>query len=134
MENKCTVFYECWQMECCGMPFSAGDVVKWFVYKADNLNIPVDAGIIDYCYEAHSSERGSLFVLSGKVDKIKILYQKYEPSQNNPLFLMPVDHKFIDVDTAEGFDEESDEMKASGYIVSFSEYTVRQAEKSEVTF
>lgn len=29
--RDCTVFYECWQMQCCGVPFSVGDVVKWLV-------------------------------------------------------------------------------------------------------
>lgn len=53
---KCSVFYESWQMECCGKAFYKGDNVKWLVYKTDRLNTPVDIGKIDYCYEAHSSE------------------------------------------------------------------------------
>ena len=38
---KCTVFYDSWQMECCGTPFSVGDIVKWLVLKAEQLNTPV---------------------------------------------------------------------------------------------
>lgn len=53
---KCNVFYESWQMECCGTAFSVGDTVKWLVYKAEQLNTPVDIGEINYCYEAHSSD------------------------------------------------------------------------------
>ena len=51
---KCTVFYDSWQMECCGTPFSVGDIVKWLVLKAEQLNTPVNVGAINYCYEAHS--------------------------------------------------------------------------------
>ena len=134
LENKCIVFYESWQMECCGTPFSMGDIIKWIVCKADGLNTPIDVGIIDYCYEAHSSEWSNLLVLSGKVDKIETLYQKFVPSQDNPRLLVPMDGKMIDVDMAKGFDKKIEEMEASGYIVSIGEYTIRQAEKSEVTF
>ncbi|MCI8668506.1 MAG: hypothetical protein HFI34_03105 [Lachnospiraceae bacterium] len=134
LENKCIVFYESWQMECCGTPFSTGDSIKWLVYKTNHLNSSVDVGIIDYCYEAHSSEWSNLLVLSGKVGKIKVLYQKYIPSQNNPRLLVPVNGKMIEIDIAKGFDRKIDEMEASGYIVSISEYTIRQATESEVTF
>ena len=55
VKMKCTVFYESWQLECCGKAFSIGDIVKWFVYKIEREQIlaPVDLGTIDYCYEAH---------------------------------------------------------------------------------
>lgn len=26
---KCTIYYEAWEMACCGTPFSVGDVIKW---------------------------------------------------------------------------------------------------------
>lgn len=34
---KCVVFYEDWQMECCGTKFSIGDTVKWPVIKTEQL-------------------------------------------------------------------------------------------------
>ena len=74
---KCTVFYDSWQMECCGTPFSVGDIVKWLVLKAEQLNTPVNVGAINYCYEAHSSDWQNIFVLEGKVETIKILYHSY---------------------------------------------------------
>lgn len=128
MGNECIVFYESWQMECCGEPFSTGDIVKWLVYKTDSLNTSVDIGKIDYCYEAHSSEWSDILVLEGKVDKIKILYEKYMPSQSNPQLLLPVDGQIIETDSAEGFDEKIGDMEACGYIVTIREYTVRQGE------
>lgn len=72
------VFYESWQMECCGIAFSLGDTVKWLVRKAEQVTASVDIGRIDYCYEAHSGNWENLFVLEGKVQAIKILYQRYK--------------------------------------------------------
>ena len=50
------VYYEMWQMECCGEPFSVGDTVKWLVQKAEFIDMPIDVSDIPYCYQAHSSE------------------------------------------------------------------------------
>lgn len=129
---KCIVFYESWQMECCGTPFSIGDTVKWLVYKAEKLNTPVDVGEIHYCYEAHSSDWQNIFVLEGKVETIKILYQKYVPSANNSRLLVPVDGKIIEIESAKGFDKKFNDMESSGYIVELNEYAIRPAQKEEV--
>ena len=74
--NRCIVFYESWQMECCGTDFFIGDTVKWLVYPCNYLNTPVDVGKVEYCYEAHDSDWNKLSVLEGKVEDIKILYEK----------------------------------------------------------
>ncbi|MBQ2581215.1 MAG: hypothetical protein II574_06265, partial [Ruminococcus sp.] len=71
-------------MECCGRPFAIGDSVNWLVLRETELNSPVDVGRIDYCYEAHSSAWEELFVLTGRVEQIYVLYQHYEPSKENP--------------------------------------------------
>ena len=134
MAEECIVFYECWQMECCGTAFAAGDAIHWLVYETDRLNSPADTGKIDYCYEAHSSEWNKLFVLEGKVGKIKILYQKYIPSKDNPRFLVPAGGKMIDTEAAKGFDKKLEDMEASGYLVTIRDYTVRPANEEEVTF
>lgn len=128
------VFYECWQMECCGTPFKVGDLVKWLVYKTERLNTPVDVGVIDYCYEKHSSDWTSLFVLEGKVEEIKVLYQKYAPSNDNDRYLVPVGGEVVKTEIAKGFDGKLNEMEASGYIVLLNEYAIRPAKKEEVTF
>ncbi|MBR1931491.1 MAG: hypothetical protein IJ833_08495 [Lachnospiraceae bacterium] len=134
MENKCIVFYESWQMECCGIPFTVGGTIKWLVYKTDYLNTPVDVGKIDYCYEAHSSKWTDLLVLEGKVDKIELLYEKYLPSVDNPRLLVPIGGKIIETESAKGFEKGIGDMRASGYIVTVSEHIIRPAEESEVTF
>lgn len=131
---KCVVFYEDWQMECCGTKFSIGDTVKWPVIKTEQLNTPVNVGKIDYCYEAHDSNWENIFILEGKVETIKILYQKYVPSKNNPQMLIPIDGETIETEKAKGFDKNFKDMEYSGYIVTLNEYAIRRAQKEEVTF
>lgn len=126
--NKCTVFYESWQMECCGKAFSIGDTVKWTVYETDCLDTPFDIGKIDYCYEAHT-EWNQLLVLEGKVERIKILYYKYMPSEGNPKLRIPVSGKLVESGIAQGFEDKLDDMEVNGYVVLLSEYNLRPAEK-----
>lgn len=134
--EKCTVFYECWQMECCGTAFSKGDTVKWLVLENEEgcLNTPVDIGQIDYIYEAHSAEWTKLFVFEGEVEEIKILYEKCMPSKDNAKLLVAVGGKLVASGTAKGFDKKIDGMDASGYIVSLVKCTARPAEKNDVIF
>lgn len=131
---NCVVFYEAWQMECCGAEFSVGDTVKWLVRKAESLNTPVNVDVIDYCYEAHDSDRQKLFVIEGTVDAIKILYHKYSVSPNASRLLIPVSGETIETKRAKGFDKEINGMESYGYIVTLHEYTIRPAKKEEVTF
>ena len=83
---KCTVFYESWQMECCGTAFTIGDRVKWLVYKIEREQIltPVELGTIDYCYDAHNTSWEVLFVLEGRVKSIKVLYELFRQKQTRP--------------------------------------------------
>ncbi len=120
-------------MECCGKAFSIGDTVKWLVCKTEQINTPVDIGEINYCYEAHSSDWQNIFVLEGKVETIKILYQKYESVDNLP-YLVPVGGEIVETECAKGFDKKFHDMEASGYIVSLNEYAIRPAKKNDVTF
>lgn len=134
MPVKCVVFYECWQMECCGTPFSIGDRVKSPVMKPECFKSPIDVGVIDYIYQAHSSEWKKIYVLEGKVEIIKTLYQRYAPSEHNTRLLVPVDGELIEVKKAKGFDNQFKDMEASGYVVTLNDYLFRPAKKEEVTF
>lgn len=131
---KCIAFYDSWQMECCGTPFSTGDTVKWLVYQTEQINSPVDVGEINYCYEAHSSDWQNLLVLEGKVEQIKILYEKYAPSAEDSRLLVPVSGETVEADRVKGFEKKIHDMEPSGYIVTLNEYTIRPAVQEEVTY
>jgi len=132
--KECSVFYEEWQMACCGEPFKVGDRINWLVLAGGPVNIAVEIGHIDYSYEAHSSEWKKLFVLEGTVKKIELLYEKYEPMADNPRCLYPVDGIMVEADSARGFEKDYKDMKINGYVIKISDYAVRKAMKKEVTF
>ena len=102
---QCVVFYEGWQMECCGTAFSVGDAIKWPVAKGVRLNTPVQVGTIDYCYEAHDSSWQKLFVLEGGVENIKILYQRYAAASEDSRLMAPVCGEIVEVNSAKGFEK-----------------------------
>lgn len=131
---KCVVFYECWQMECCGTTFTIGDRVKWLVMRPEYFKAPIDIDTIDYIYEAHSSEWKKIYVLEGTVEMIRTLYQKYAPSEHNARLLVPVDGKLIEVKKAKGYDNPFKDMEAGGYVVDLNECAIRPAKKEEITF
>ena len=134
---KCTVFYESWQMECCGTAFTIGDRVKWLVYKIEREQIltPVELGTIDYCYDEHNTSWEVLFVLEGRVKSIKVLYELFRPEADPPQRLVSIGGKLLDSEKAEGFEEEIDDMKSTGYVVVLlDECSIRHSEQREVTF
>ncbi len=131
----CKVYYEMWQMDCCGKAFSVGDTVKWLVQKAEFIDMPIDVSDIAYCYQAHSSKWRKLFVLEGKVKRIEILYQTYRRSDTDSRWLEPVSGEMAETDNACSDGGCWDGLtRASGYVVELQEATVRHAKKIEVTF
>jgi len=131
--NKCVVFYEDWQMECCGKKFSVNTNIKWLVCNGDMIKLPIKTDKIDYYYEAHSSDYKKLFILEGKVKEIKSFYQKYEKSKNSNI-LVGVDGTLYNIDSSNNIEDKKDEMKFSGYLVYIEDYTIRPAQKNEVSF
>lgn len=129
--DKCAVFYESWQMECCGDPFQVGGRVKWLVFPCTTLNTPVDMGQVDFCYEAHDPDWRRLSVLEGTVEQIQILYERHTPSAENPRLLLPVDGRLFPAELAEGFEEPVDGMQVSGYLVLLRGCSVRPAEAAD---
>ncbi len=130
---ECTIFYESWQMQCCGTEFKIGDVIEWIVCTSENFT-PANINI-DYFYEAHSNKWKTLFVLSGTISEIQLFYQKYIPSPNNKRFLIP-SHQFIieNVENIDGWEENKNDMEFSGYIVKINNYCVRNAKKQDITY
>lgn len=132
--DKCAVFYEGWQMECCGEDFSVGSNIKWIVCDGAQIKLPVNAERIDYCYEAHSSDYKNLFILEGKVKEIKAFYEKYEPSTDNPKLLVGTDGALYDINSSTDIACKKNNMCFSGYIASIENYSIRPAQKEEIIF
>lgn len=111
---KTTVYYESWQMQCCGEPFAIGDTVKWDCLKADG-SYAIKA---DYYYEAHNiPKRTMLYQIKGKVSKIDAVIYDYIKSETDNLVFDPVAYTLqplentLQPDKAEGFLVVLDDVK-----------------------
>jgi len=129
--NK-TVLYEGWQMGCCGTPFKVGDSVEWTVNDTSDINNDIlqDIDIIDYL-EEHHDEAGSVkakWVLSGKVESITLLYNRYKTENNR---LIPVEAKLIETNDTEHRKEEIDEFRFCDFIVKLSDAKTRSVSEQK---
>lgn len=141
MSDSCVVFYESWQMECCGTPFSTGSKVCWPVCKSDGNNpnfYAVDSARIDYEYDAHDCNYDAvhhvwpdLLILEGIVENIDLVYHQYAPSQEDPHCLVPIAGKTIVSQRAEGFEEKLGNFQISGYLVRIVGYQIRKPKQNE---
>ena len=124
------VFYELWQMECCGEPFKIGDSIEWHVFKAELLIRPLDIDGLEYVYDAHFDEWDGIYTLKGIVKGISIYYEKYKMIECKPHGMMvPIREINDSVQSESSHIEERDRngLKVSGYTVELDEVTVRPA-------
>ncbi len=124
------VFYELWQMECCGKPFKIGDPVEWYVISTDRLVRPFDIDGLEYFYDAHFDDWEGIYTLKGVVSNISVCYEKYElitAGGHNMLKPVPGTSEVISTASSEDVEENRGELKASGYIVELDGVTVNPA-------
>lgn len=124
------VFYELWQMECCGKPFKIGDPVEWYVISADRLVRPFDIDGLEYFYDAHFDDWDGIYMLKGVVSNISVYYEKFElitAPGHNMLKPVPGTSEAVATDSSEDVEEYRGELKASGYIVELDGVTVNPA-------
>lgn len=82
MEVK--IYYEGWQLDCCGTPFAIGDTVKWACIRFDHADwVFQDA---DYAYEAHGA---SHYLICGTVASIDEIQYQYKEEDG---FLLPISY------------------------------------------
>lgn len=114
---NCKVYYELWQMQCCGVPFKIGDTVDWKIIKEPQFSF--DFGLlddVDYAYEAHD-HTAKLYNFTGVVTRIYGLYERYELSKDNPKFLSPVYGELIETDHADRKDKAIGDLELGGYVI-----------------
>lgn len=130
---NCKVFYECWQMQCCGDPFKISDTIKWTVVKDYQLILSDDVTLddLDYVYEAHD-HTAKLLNFTGVVKRIWGLYEKFEPSDKDPNFpLIPIHGELIEIDSVDGWEEPIGELEITGYVVDLEDCSVTRLGSKE---
>ena len=116
-KDKCVVYIEDWQMQCCGTPFIIGDCVEWTVidYGDDFRDQFVKP---DYYYENHGSAQSKeLFRLTGTVASIKACYYTLEHKSGEGKIASLVYVNSIEVTEADGWNKDIDGKQFGSYIV-----------------
>ena len=124
------VFYELWQMECCGKPFRIGDSVEWYVITVDRLIRPFDIKGLEYFYDEHFDDWDDIYTLKGVVSGISVYYEKYElitAPGHKMLKPVPGISETVAIVSSEDVEEYRGKLQASGYIVGLDEVTVSPA-------
>lgn len=110
------IYYESWQMDCCGDPFKIGDLIKWDVVD-DNSTYPSDLNIVpDFGYEAHSFDGDGLKTIIGTVQKIFNVYYSYKDCPNRKVSY-PSSTALLSVECSEVFLDDFNEKSHAAFIV-----------------
>lgn len=122
--EKCIIYYESWQLQCCGDPFSVGERVEWSCIKPGRFKEA--HGIkLDFVEEHHI---GDTHLVSGTVNRI--LAERSEvPYTEAPIVYELVDVIREEIQHADGWesrlkDDESTRRAFWGYIVELKDVTV----------
>ena len=128
------IYYEYWQMSCFNNPFKIGDSVEWPVVAANDKNCPLDVGPVDYCFKAHNENPDGLYVLTGFVKDISVVYEKYEVVQDGEGYQCLMHPDILEIRKIDSSvlskEAEKPDFMAAGYIVEMKGVTIRKAESS----
>ena len=94
MSPALTVWYEEWQMACCGNDFALGGRVVWPVTRPSDFESGFSApgmeretGTIDYLYDMHFDRWEEIYTLTGVIQRIQGVYFYFEPDPEHPHLL-----------------------------------------------
>lgn len=122
--EKCIIYYESWQLQCCGDPFSVGERVEWTCAKPDGSDNR--HGItIDFVEEHHGDDT---HWVTGTVTKI-VAERSESPNNGLPVGYDSVDVIHEELQYADGWESELDDDESTrrvfwGYIVELEDATV----------
>ena len=124
MMDECTVYYDAWQMQCCGKPFAVGEKVEWRgFYPSKKRNMK--GNIIDFDEEHHGFPTHDII---GTVEKIIVERSEFPKGKREVRYdRANVIHK--EIPHADGWEsridgDETTERTLWGYIVELRDVTV----------
>lgn len=122
--NSCTIYYESWQMQCCGTPFSVGDKVKWDCVVPENPT-RVQGFILDFDEEHHTPSTHSV---KGTVRKIIAEYTDHPAEKSEVDYddsnIIREETQYADGWNFEKSNKPSTKRSFFGYIVELEDVTV----------
>lgn len=126
--NDCTIYYESWQIQCCGKPFSVGDSVGWTVCSPSKIK-NAHGVMLDFDEDHHGFPTHRI---EGVITKIIVERSEFPKGMKETWYdRANVIHE--EIQTANGQesslpDDESTERTFWGYIVTLKDVTVKPLE------
>ncbi len=123
--NECMVYYESWQIQCCGKPFSVGEKVEW------TCKIPSDYKnahgiIIDFDEDHHGFPTNSI---TGTVTKILAERSEFPKGEKEVWYerAKTIQEELQHADGKESVKEDDDSTERTfwGYIVELHDVTIK---------
>lgn len=129
--DECTLYYESWQIQCCGDPFSVGDKVKWTCIIPENYK-NAHGTIIDFEEEHHGF---ATHAIEGIVTKI-IAERSEFPRGKREVWYYKAETIREELQHANGWesdkrDDDTTERTFWGYIVEMKDVTVKPLEERD---
>ena len=123
--KECTLYYESWQLQCCGEVFAVGDTVNWTCYIPDT---PKDAHGISIDFEENHHDM-STHSISGTITKI-IAERSELPPSNDTIYYEKVTTIHEEMLQVEGWEKEyssDDNTRRTlwGYILTLKNVVVK---------
>lgn len=129
--DACTIYYESWQLQCCGDPFSVGDKVEWTSMMPDNYK-NAHGIIIDFEEDHHGF---ASHTISGTVTRI-IAERSEFPKGKKEVWYHKARTIQEEITRADGWerelnDDDTTERTFWGYIVELKDVIVKPIMKNE---
>lgn len=94
MSTTLAVWYEEWQMACCGSWFALGSRVVWPVTQHSDFEsgflspgMERETGRVDYVYDMHFEHWEDIYTLTGTIQSIQGVYFYFKPDPKDAHFL-----------------------------------------------
>ena len=125
------IYYEAWQIQCCGKPFKIGDRVRWSCAVPADKGKNICAHKVDFNEEHHGDETHSIV---GTITEIVSVVQTDSPHRKSYEF----DESkitLINLVSADGFESEKNATNENyyifwGYIVSMKDVEITDYDES----
>lgn len=125
------IFYESWQIQCCGKPFKIGDRVRWSCVLPADKEQTISSHKIDYNEEHHGNETHSII---GSIIDILSVIQKDSPNKKSYEF-DPSKLMLTNLVAADGYESEKKATDENyyifwGYIVTMKDVEISNYDKT----
>lgn len=125
------VYYESWQMDCCGDPFKIGEQIEITVEKRDDEisyeGLPDLPDHLEFQYEGHGNLHGrQQYCLTGKVKKIFIEYCTFRKKDKT---LFPNPPFYIESEEAHRFMPDIGKAEYQGFVIIISDAVIAEEDE-----